>query len=235
VHPRPPDLGLADPRTVGRRGEHPRRPRRVPEDRGGRRARLHRLRRGARGRPVRGPRRTRGVRLKLDENLGHAAVLLFTAAGFDVATVFEQALTSATDDELYRACQAEGRVLVTLDLDFANPLRFDPAAGAGIAVMRVPSSPRRGDLEAVGRPGGTAAAGTHRRPTVGRQRSARAGVPPGVVSRRARGQIVATCPQPRRGCLSVAAICEHSARLRHGRRDEQMRLRSQRRCARGGS
>jgi len=89
------------------------------------------------------------VRLKLDENLGHRATVLFAAAGFDVATVFDQAMSSASDAELDRACQTEERVLVTLDLDFANPLRFDPSAGAGIAVMRVPTSPRRGDIEVV--------------------------------------------------------------------------------------
>jgi predicted nuclease of predicted toxin-antitoxin system len=33
---------------------------------------------------------------------------------------------------------AEGRTLVTLDLDFANPLRFSPHDTAGVVVLRVP-------------------------------------------------------------------------------------------------
>jgi hypothetical protein len=44
---------------------------------------------------------------------------------------------------------AEGRALVTIDLDFANPLRFPPQDAAGIAVPRVRDRPGRGDLDAV--------------------------------------------------------------------------------------
>ncbi|MBI5486248.1 MAG: hypothetical protein HY905_02830 [Deltaproteobacteria bacterium] len=33
---------------------------------------------------------------------------------------------------------AEARTLVSLDLDFANPLRFPPGGTAGIVVVRVP-------------------------------------------------------------------------------------------------
>ena len=40
-------------------------------------------------------------------------------------------------------------MLVTIDLDFANPLRFPPAATAGIAVLRVRDRPDRGGLDAV--------------------------------------------------------------------------------------
>ena len=53
----------------------------------------------------------------------------------------------ATDGQLYAACIEEDRVLVTLDLDFANPLRFDPAPTPGLAVLRVSDTPGIGDLE----------------------------------------------------------------------------------------
>jgi len=36
------------------------------------------------------------------------------------------------------ACRREDRCLVSLDLDFANPLRFSPANSSGIAVVRLP-------------------------------------------------------------------------------------------------
>jgi hypothetical protein len=47
------------------------------------------------------------------------------------------------------AASAEGRVLVTIDLDFANPLRFPPASTAGIAVLRDRDRSGRGGLDAV--------------------------------------------------------------------------------------
>jgi len=78
------------------------------------------------------------VKLKLDENLGRTARDELAAGGHEVATVPEQSLGSATDDALIEACRAEARALVTLDLDFANPLRFPPERYAGIAVLRPP-------------------------------------------------------------------------------------------------
>ncbi len=86
------------------------------------------------------------MRIKLDENLGLRTAGLFSEADHDVATVYDQQLTSAPDAELFATCSREGRVLVTLDLDFADPFRFDPFTSAGIAVLRVPDLPGREDL-----------------------------------------------------------------------------------------
>ena len=58
-----------------------------------------------------------------------------------------QALQSATDRELLARCVAEGRALVTLDLDFANPLVFPPARHSGVAVLRLPRKPAHTDLD----------------------------------------------------------------------------------------
>ncbi|MGH8902891.1 MAG: DUF5615 family PIN-like protein [Egibacteraceae bacterium] len=87
------------------------------------------------------------MRVKLDENLGHRTVRLFRDAGHDVATVFDQHLAGAADADVFAVCVSEERVLVTLDLDFANPLRFDPLTTAGIAVLRVPTLPGARDLD----------------------------------------------------------------------------------------
>ena len=78
------------------------------------------------------------MKLKLDENLGGSARDELVQAGLDVATVPGQSLASATDESLIEACRTEGRALVTLDLDFANPLRFPPDRYPGIAVLRPP-------------------------------------------------------------------------------------------------
>lgn len=86
------------------------------------------------------------MKLKLDENFGGRVEQLLRASGHDVATVFDERLVGAQDAALIAACQAEGRCLVTLDLDFANPLLFDPRLYSGIAVLRPPKRPSIDEL-----------------------------------------------------------------------------------------
>lgn len=76
------------------------------------------------------------MKIKLDENLGNQLLHLFRAAGHDTSTVPSQNLCGATDRDLIKLCKREDRALVTLDLDFANPLRFRPSEYCGIAVLR---------------------------------------------------------------------------------------------------
>jgi predicted nuclease of predicted toxin-antitoxin system len=79
------------------------------------------------------------VKLELDENLGTRRREILPQAGHDVATVAEQKLGGAEDGELIEVCRQEERCLVTLDLDFANPLSFPPKNYSGIAVLRHPA------------------------------------------------------------------------------------------------
>ena len=81
------------------------------------------------------------MKAKLDENLGSRGTALFRRAGHDVATVVDQKLCSASDRDLIETCRGEGRCLVTLDMDFANPLVFPPDRYVGIAVIRLPAKP----------------------------------------------------------------------------------------------
>ena len=89
------------------------------------------------------------MKLKLDENIGRRGQAALRDAGHDVATVLEQRLGGSADTDLARLCAVEGRGLVTLDLDFANPIRFPPEAHSGIAVLRLPRNPAPGDLVAL--------------------------------------------------------------------------------------
>jgi len=79
------------------------------------------------------------LKFKLDENLGQSCAQLFVDAGHDCSTVLRQGLAGSSDSALIIHCLAEARALVTLDLDFANPLLFKPSAHRGIAVLRPPS------------------------------------------------------------------------------------------------
>ena len=76
------------------------------------------------------------MRLKLDENFGERCREVLAGAGHDVSTVAGEQMAGAADVDLLETCKREGRCLVTLDLDFSNPLRFPPSGYAGIAVVR---------------------------------------------------------------------------------------------------
>jgi predicted nuclease of predicted toxin-antitoxin system len=77
------------------------------------------------------------VKFKLDENLGSIRVFqMFQDAGHDVMTVKQQEMCSFPDPRVISRASSEERCLVTLDLDFANPLVYKPQKYRGIAVIR---------------------------------------------------------------------------------------------------
>ncbi len=81
------------------------------------------------------------MKWKLDENLGSRTVHLFLKAGHDAETVLQEELSGASDETLFEVCVREDRCLLTLDIDFADVLRFPPHQTARIAVLRLPKNP----------------------------------------------------------------------------------------------
>lgn len=56
--------------------------------------------------------------------------------GWDVHDVHQEGLVAALDQAIQVACEREARVLVTLDTDFADTRRYNPARSPGVIVLR---------------------------------------------------------------------------------------------------
>jgi len=78
----------------------------------------------------------RRVTFKLDENLSRHLKAELNALGFDALTVADEGLLSRPDREIAEAARVEGRVLLSLDLDFADLIKFPPGSHPGIVVFR---------------------------------------------------------------------------------------------------
>jgi predicted nuclease of predicted toxin-antitoxin system len=77
------------------------------------------------------------MRFKVDENLPVQVVDLLRDAGHDALSVLDQGLRGRPDEPIAKVCQDEGRVLVSLDLDFANIRAFPPPQYPGLIVLRL--------------------------------------------------------------------------------------------------
>ena len=76
------------------------------------------------------------LKLKLDENFPESIGDFLRHAGHDVETVLSQTISGVSDRELFEICRKEKRCLITLDMDFADILRFPPQLSNGIVVFR---------------------------------------------------------------------------------------------------
>ena len=85
------------------------------------------------------------MRVKLDENLPRAARERLVTLGWDVHDVHDEGLAGAVNAVIQAACEAEDRVLLTLDMDFADTRRYDPSRSPGVIVLR----PRDQSISAV--------------------------------------------------------------------------------------
>jgi len=80
------------------------------------------------------------MKVKLDENIPVKSATHLRAIGFDVDTVHDEHLVGSPDETVWQAAQAEGRFLVTQDLDFSDVRKFAPGSHCGILLVRLPDS-----------------------------------------------------------------------------------------------
>ncbi len=76
------------------------------------------------------------MRFKVDENLPNEVALLLREAGYDAATVYDEALVGSPDPVLLDACRAEERIMISLDLGFADIRVHAGATSPGAIVIR---------------------------------------------------------------------------------------------------
>jgi len=90
------------------------------------------------------------MKFKIDENLPIEACRILADAGHDAASVFDENLEGASDPEVYDACRLEERVLITLDLDFANVRAYPTEESPGVVVLRLARQDKDRVLAAIG-------------------------------------------------------------------------------------
>lgn len=89
--------------------------------------------------------------VKLDENLGRTHVKFLRELGYEADRVHDQGLSGANDEKVWERVCAEGRFLITLDLDFSDVRRYRPGSHPGILLVRARSRSREAVLQALRR------------------------------------------------------------------------------------
>jgi predicted nuclease of predicted toxin-antitoxin system len=76
------------------------------------------------------------MKLKLDENLSRHLKPTLLTLQHDVATVAEEGLLSQPDPVVGAAAKSEERMLLTLDLEFADMRKYMPGNHPGVMLFR---------------------------------------------------------------------------------------------------
>ena len=76
------------------------------------------------------------VSLLLDQDVYTITASFLKEAGLDVVTVAQLGLSRASDKEILRTAQLQGRILVTRDRDYGN-LVFVQSLGSGVIYLRI--------------------------------------------------------------------------------------------------
>jgi len=76
------------------------------------------------------------MNIKLDENLSRHLKTDLQHAGHDAITTEDEGLLGRSDLEVGASARAEGRMLFTLDLEFADLRKYPPGSHPGVVLFR---------------------------------------------------------------------------------------------------
>jgi predicted nuclease of predicted toxin-antitoxin system len=77
------------------------------------------------------------VKFLLDENLSPQHARTVRGLGYDAVSVVELGLSGADDSVVLATALEQDRILVTLDADFANVIRYPPSKTPGVIRFRL--------------------------------------------------------------------------------------------------
>ena len=77
------------------------------------------------------------MRFLADESVYVAIVRALRDLGHDVVDLKEKKVYGVPDDEVFQLAVEQGRILVTMDLDFGNILLYPPGTHPGIIVLKL--------------------------------------------------------------------------------------------------
>ena len=76
------------------------------------------------------------MKLKLDENFSRHLKPVLIGLGHDVLTAADEELLSHPDIEIAQAAKDEQRMLMTLDVEFADLRKYPPGSHPGVILFR---------------------------------------------------------------------------------------------------
>ena len=76
------------------------------------------------------------MKLKLDENLSRHLKPVLAGLGHNVLTAADEDLLSRPDTEIARAAKDENRMVLTLDIEFADLRKYPPGSHPGVILFR---------------------------------------------------------------------------------------------------
>lgn len=80
------------------------------------------------------------MKIKLDENLSRHLKSRFNNLSHEISTVDDEGLLSKPDSFVASVCKSEGKMLLTLDLEFGDLRKYPPGTHPGIILFRLKSN-----------------------------------------------------------------------------------------------